>query len=72
VRTCARRSATDFRRWQRYWDEHGAFRATRRNDRPKRYILDISPYPSGVGLHVGRPEGYTATDIMAPLLPRQR
>src|SRR4029450_13445174 len=52
-------------RWQRYWDEHGTFRATRRSGRPKRYVLDMFPYPSGVGLHVGHPEGYTATDIMA-------
>jgi leucyl-tRNA synthetase len=52
-------------RWQRHWDEHGTFRATRRSGRPKRYVLDMFPYPSGVGLHVGHPEGYTATDIMA-------
>src|SRR4029434_2782096 len=52
-------------RWQRYWDEHGTFRAKRRSGRPKRYVLDMFPYPSGVGLHVGHPEGYTATDIMA-------
>ncbi len=52
-------------RWQRYWDEHGTFRATRRSGRPKRYVLDMFPYPSGAGLHVGHPEGYTATDIMA-------
>ena len=52
-------------RWQRYWEEHGTFRATRRSGRPKRYVLDMFPYPSGVGLHVGHPEGYTATDIMA-------
>jgi leucyl-tRNA synthetase len=52
-------------RWQRYWDEHGTFRAARRSGRPKRYVLDMFPYPSGVGLHVGHPEGYTATDIMA-------
>ena len=44
-------------RWQRYWDEHGTFRAARRSDRPKRYVLDMFPYPSGVGLHVGHPEG---------------
>ncbi len=52
-------------RWPRYWDEHGTFRATRRSGRPKRYVLDMFPYPSGAGLHVGHPEGYTATDIMA-------
>jgi hypothetical protein len=52
-------------RWQRYWDEHGTFRAARRSGRPKRYILDMFPYPSGVGLHVAHPKGYTATDIVA-------
>jgi leucyl-tRNA synthetase len=53
------------RRWQRYWDEHGTFRAERHPGRRKRYILDMFPYPSGTGLHVGHPEGYTATDILA-------
>jgi leucyl-tRNA synthetase len=52
-------------RWQRSWDERGAFRAVRRSGRGKRYVLDMFPYPSGEGLHVGHPEGYTATDIMA-------
>ena len=52
-------------KWQRYWDEHATFRAERRPGREKRYILDMFPYPSGAGLHVGHPEGYTATDIVA-------
>ncbi len=52
-------------RWQRYWDEHQTFAARRTPGRPKRYILDMFPYPSGSGLHVGHPEGYTATDIVA-------
>jgi leucyl-tRNA synthetase len=52
-------------KWQRYWDEHATFRAERRAGRDKRYILDMFPYPSGAGLHVGHPEGYTATDIVA-------
>ncbi|UQA61135.1 leucine--tRNA ligase [Polyangium aurulentum] len=52
-------------RWQRYWDENQTFRAVRNPGRPKRYILDMFPYPSGAGLHVGHPEGYTATDIYA-------
>ena len=54
-------------RWQRYWEEHQTFRAERSPDpqRPKRYLLDMFPYPSGAGLHVGHPEGYTATDIVA-------
>ncbi len=54
-------------KWQRYWDEHETFRAPEEPDasRPKHYVLDMFPYPSGAGLHVGHPEGYTATDIVA-------
>src|SRR6516162_4901763 len=52
-------------RWQRYWEEHKTFRTPDRSDRPKFYLLDMFPYPSGAGLHVGHPEGYTATDILA-------
>ena len=52
-------------RWQAYWDEHKTFRAEIDLERPKYYVLDMFPYPSGDGLHVGHPEGYTATDIMA-------
>ena len=52
-------------RWQKYWEEHDTFRVTRRPGRPKLYVLDMFPYPSGAGLHVGHPEGYTATDIVA-------
>ena len=52
-------------RWQKYWDEHETFRVERRPGRPKFYALDMFPYPSGSGLHVGHPEGYTATDILA-------
>jgi leucyl-tRNA synthetase len=52
-------------RWQRYWDEHRTFAADIDNERPKYYVLDMFPYPSGDGLHVGHPEGYTATDIVA-------
>jgi leucyl-tRNA synthetase len=52
-------------RWQRYWEENQTFKAVRHPGRPKIYVLDMFPYPSGSGLHVGHPEGYTATDIVA-------
>ncbi|MEB2312891.1 MAG: leucine--tRNA ligase [Sorangiineae bacterium] len=52
-------------RWQEYWSAHRTFQASRRPGRPKLYVLDMFPYPSGSGLHVGHPEGYTATDIIA-------
>jgi leucyl-tRNA synthetase len=52
-------------RWQRYWEEHQTFKAVRRPGHPKFYVLDMFPYPSGSGLHVGHPEGYTASDIVA-------
>jgi leucyl-tRNA synthetase len=52
-------------KWQRYWEENKTFAAKRHPGRPKAYILDMFPYPSGAGLHVGHPEGYTATDIVS-------
>ncbi|HXY61231.1 MAG TPA: class I tRNA ligase family protein, partial [Chthoniobacterales bacterium] len=58
-------------KWQRIWDERRIFHAPNPGDenfdltKPKFYVLDMFPYPSGAGLHVGHPEGYTATDIIA-------
>jgi leucyl-tRNA synthetase len=52
-------------RWQKYWKEHDTFATRRRPGAPKIYVLDMFPYPSGSGLHVGHVEGYTATDIVA-------
>ncbi len=52
-------------RWQNYWLTEKTFRTPEISRKPKYYVLDMFPYPSGAGLHVGHPEGYTATDIMA-------
>jgi leucyl-tRNA synthetase len=52
-------------KWQRYWHEKKTFKAGSDYTKPKYYVLDMFPYPSGSGLHVGHPEGYTATDILA-------
>jgi leucyl-tRNA synthetase len=53
------------RHWQSFWEENHSFRAEDAPSREKYYVLDMFPYPSGSGLHVGHPEGYTATDIVA-------
>ena len=54
------------KKWQEYWDEHETFKTDVWDfSKPKYYALDMFPYPSGQGLHVGHPEGYTATDIMS-------
>ena len=52
-------------KWQSFWDEQKTFKTLNDTSKPKYYVLDMFPYPSGAGLHVGHPEGYTATDIMA-------
>ena len=50
--------------WQKIWEEQKTFRTTNDTSKPKFYALDMFPYPSGSGLHIGHPEGYTATDII--------
>jgi leucyl-tRNA synthetase len=50
-------------KWQKYWEENKTFKAEVDTEKEKLYVLDMFPYPSGAGLHVGHPEGYTATDI---------
>ena len=52
------------KKWQKYWLENKTFKTDNGKDGPKFYCLDMFPYPSGAGLHVGHPEGYTATDIL--------
>ncbi|NRD14020.1 leucine--tRNA ligase [Pediococcus acidilactici] len=52
-------------KWQRYWQKQETFKTVESEQKPKYYALDMFPYPSGQGLHVGHPEGYTATDIMS-------
>ena len=52
------------KKWQQYWDDHQTFGVEESSAKPKVYVLDMFPYPSGAGLHVGHPEGYTATDIL--------
>ena len=51
--------------WQKYWDDNSTFQAGGPSKKPKYYVLDMFPYPSGAGLHVGHPLGYVATDIFA-------
>ena len=59
----------DFReieaKWQKYWEQHRTFKVENSVDMPKFYVLDMFPYPSGAGLHVGHPLGYIASDIYA-------
>src|SRR5215213_8072985 len=53
------------KKWQRQWIEEGVYKVPNRSDKPKYYVLDMFPYPSGAGLHVGHPLGYIASDIFA-------
>lgn len=53
------------KKWQKYWAKNNTFNTHDDHEKPKFYALDMFPYPSGQGLHVGHPEGYTATDILS-------
>ncbi|SCC04935.1 leucine--tRNA ligase [Weissella bombi] len=53
------------KKWQHFWDEHQTFKTTNATDKEKYFAMDMFPFPSGQGLHVGHPEGYTATDIVS-------
>ena len=53
------------KKWQQRWAQERTFAVPEASDRPKYYVLEMFPYPSGDGLHVGHPAGYTASDIMA-------
>lgn len=53
------------KKWQKYWEKHQTFKAENNSKKPKCYVLDMFPYPSGAGLHVGHPLGYIASDIYA-------
>ena len=52
-------------KWRKYWQEHETYKVSNDSDRPKYYVLDMFPYPSGSGLHVGHPLGYIASDIFS-------
>ena len=59
-------------KWQKYWEDNKTFYTDLKDfSKPKYYVLDMFPYPSGVGLHAGHPEGYTATDIVARMKKMQ-
>ena len=52
-------------KWQKHWADNGTFHASNETQKPKYYVLDMFPYPSGAGLHVGHPLGYIASDVYA-------
>ena len=51
--------------WKKFWNDHETYKVSNDSDLPKFYVLDMFPYPSGAGLHVGHPLGYIASDIYA-------
>src|SRR3989339_312530 len=53
------------KKWQKEWEKKGLYKTPDKSSRPKYYILDMFPYPSGEGLHVGHPKGYIATDVIS-------
>lgn len=53
------------KKWQKYWKDHNVYKISNKSVKPKYYVLDMFPYPSGTGLHVGHPLGYIASDIYA-------
>ena len=53
------------KKWQDYWKKHKTYKVYEDNNKQKYYVLDMFPYPSGAGLHVGHPLGYIASDIFA-------
>ena len=53
------------KKWQKFWESEKTFQAEDNSEKPKFYALDMFPYPSGAGLHIGHPEGYVASDILA-------
>ena len=57
--------------WQAYWEKNKTFKAEDFSEKPKYYVLDMLPYPSGAGLHIGHPEGYTASDILGRMKKAQ-
>ncbi|MGY8988401.1 MAG: class I tRNA ligase family protein, partial [Flavobacteriales bacterium] len=53
------------KKWQNYWEDNSTYKTVEDKSRKKYYVLDMFPYPSGAGLHVGHPLGYIASDIFA-------
>ncbi|MBO9641183.1 MAG: class I tRNA ligase family protein, partial [Siphonobacter aquaeclarae] len=53
------------KKWQAFWEKNQTYRVENQSDKPKYYVLDMFPYPSGAGLHVGHPLGYIASDIFS-------